>query len=329
MKSFAKYLIYHKKMIIMYIVFAGIFCISFALYHIPVMAVVYPAFLCLFVLLIVAGIDYAKVFGIHKELETVTHSIPDDLPDRIPEGTDHYNDYRNIIERLCSENAKLHTEMTAKYDDLVDYYTVWAHQIKIPISSMYLTLQNEDTELSRKLLSGLRRIERYVEMVLTYLKLDSDTTDYVIKEYEIDSIVKQSVRKMSGEFIYRKISMDMKESGIKVITDEKWLGFVLEQILSNALKYTKEGIIKIYVNTDNKLCIEDSGIGIAPEDLPRVFDRGYTGYNGRSERKASGIGLYVCKRICKNLGHSLEIESEVDKGTLVMIGLGREEFEFD
>ena len=131
-------------------------------------------------------------------------------------------------------------------------------------------------------------------MVLMYLRLDSDSSDYVIKEHEIGSIVKAAVKKFSGEFISRKISLDMTEIDGTVITDDKWLSFVIEQVISNALKYTPKGTISIYMEEPKILCIKDSGIGIAPEDLPRIFEKGYTGYNGRVDKKASGIGLYSC-----------------------------------
>lgn len=110
----------------------------------------------------------------------------------------------------------------------------------------------------------------------------------------------------------------------KVLTDEKWLSFVIEQLLSNALKYTPSGSITITLEDPLTLCIRDTGIGIAPEDLPRVFEKSYTGYNGRSDKKASGIGLYLCKRICHNLGHTITIESSLDTGTTVRIFLEHE-----
>ena len=173
-------------------------------------------------------------------------------------------------------------------------------------------------------MADLFRIEQYVEMVLMYLRLDSDSSDYVIKEHEIGSIVKAAVKKFSGEFISRKISLDMKKIDGTVITDDKWLSFVIEQVISNALKYTPKGTISIYMEEPKILCIKDTGIGIAPEDLPRIFEKGYTGYNGRADKKASGIGLYLCKRICTNLGHQISAVSEPDRGTLIRISLKQE-----
>ena len=131
------------------------------------------------------------------------------------------------------------------------------------------------------------------------------------------------------KIIQKKLKLEYEETDIKVLTDEKWLSFVIEQVLSNSLKYTSNGYVRIYLKDPATLCIEDSGIGIAPEDLPRVFENGYTGYNGRTDMKASGIGLYLCRRICNNLGHSISAESAVGKGTAVYINLARRDLEVE
>ena len=166
-------------------------------------------------------------------------------------------------------------------------------------------------------------------MVLTFLRLNSESTDYVIKEYDLDKIVKQAVKKFSTEFIGRKLSLVYEPLNTTVITDEKWLSFVMEQVLSNALKYTPAGSITITLEKEKTLRIRDTGIGIAPEDLPRIFENGYTGYNGRTDKKASGIGLYLCKRICSNLGHTITARSMVDVGTTIDIELARTKLEVE
>jgi signal transduction histidine kinase len=186
---------------------------------------------------------------------------------------------------------------------------------------MRLTLQSEDTETARRLSGDLNRIEEYVEMVLTYLRLDSDDTDYLIREYDLDEIIKPAVRKFAREFILKKLSLDYAPTGYTVLTDEKWLSFVIEQIISNAVKYTSEGGVKIYMDETGILCIRDTGIGICAEDLPRIFENGYTGFNGRGDKRASGIGLYLCKRITDNLGHGISVESVPGEGTTVRLDL--------
>lgn len=321
MELFGAYIKQYKRIILAYALFAAVFAASFALYHLPLKAVVYPATICALLGLAFMTVGYIKAMKRHgklSEIKKLTAEMISELPE--PERIDDA-DYAEIIENLRSEVSSLKNEASLKYQDMVDYYTVWAHQIKTPIAAMRLTLQNEDTPLSRTLMGDLNRIERYVEMVLAFLRLDSDSTDYVFKTHEVDDIVKQAVKKFASEFIGRRISLEYEPIEESVVTDEKWLGFVLEQVLSNALKYTREGSVRIYMTEDKRLCVADTGIGIAPEDLPRIFEKGYTGHNGRRDMRASGLGLYLCKRICKNLGADISAVSEPDKGTTVMIDL--------
>lgn len=321
MELFGAYIKQYKRIILAYVLFVAVFAASFALYHLPLKAVVYPAAICALLGLIFFAVGYMKTMKRHgklSEIKKLTAEMISELPE--PERIDDA-DYAEIIENLRSEVSALKNEASLKYQDMVDYYTVWAHQIKTPIAAMRLTLQNEDTPLSRTLMGDLNRIERYVEMVLAFLRLDSDSTDYVFKTHEVDAIVKQTVKKFASEFIGRRISLEYEPIEESIVTDEKWLGFVLEQVLSNALKYTREGSIRIYMTEDKRLCVADTGIGIAPEDLPRIFEKGYTGHNGRRDMRASGLGLYLCRRICKNLGADISAVSEPDKGTTVMIDL--------
>lgn len=321
MELYLKYLKERRKVMGLLLLFGIIFFTTFALYHLPMKAVLYPTLVCMVIGVLCLIIDYRQVRKKHfilTEIQNLTAAMIGDFSSS-PSIVDE--DYQDIIKSLQQEVANLESMSNIRYQDMVDYYTVWVHQIKTPIASMRLTLQNEDTSLSRRLQSDLFRIEQYVEMVLVFLRLDSTTTDYVFKEHSIDTIVKQTVKRFSHEFIGRKIALEYETITKTVVTDDKWLSFVLEQVLSNALKYTHEGSIKIYLNEPNTLCVEDTGIGIAAEDLPRIFEKGYTGYNGRTDKKASGIGLYLCKRICKNLGFGIKAESEVGKGTIVKLDL--------
>ena len=161
----------------------------------------------------------------------------------------------------------------------------------------------------------LLKIEQYVDMVLGYLRLDSESTDYVLRDTDLDGLLRQAVRKFARMFILKKITL--------VLTDGKWLSFVVEQVLSNALKYTPAGgRIRIYGDGET-LVIADSGIGIRPEDLPRVFEKGFTGYNGREDKKSTGIGLYLCRRVMDRLNHGISIVSRPGQGTLVRLDLSR------
>ena len=212
---------------------------------------------------------------------------------------------------------------------MMDYYTLWAHQIKTPIASMRLRLQEDETPQARVLLSDLGRIERYVSMVLTYLRLEGSSTDYVIRETDLDSVLRPVFKQFAGEFISRKLKLDYTPVSKRVLTDEKWLSFVIEQLLSNALKYTPAGSVSVYLEEPAVLCVRDTGIGIAPEDLPRVFERSYTGLTGRADKRASGLGLSLCKQVCDRLGHGLSIESAPDRGTTVRVDLGARKLDIE
>ena len=323
MELFLKYLKQRRRILIISAVFCVIFAVSFLLYHLPIEAVIYPALLCAVLGIIIMVFDFLQVKREHEVLQSI-RSITDTIAGVFPKIDGIKNeDYQQIIHLISEEHGVYCTETNRKYADMIDYYTVWAHQIKTPIASMRLHLQNEDSALVRKLSVDLQRIEQYVEMVLTFLRLDSGSTDYVIKEYDLDKIVKQAVRKFSSDFIGRKLRLVYEPLNTTVITDEKWLGFVIEQVLSNALKYTPAGSITITLENEKTLRIRDTGIGIAPEDLPRIFENGYTGYNGRIDKKASGIGLYLCKRVCTNLGHTITARSVVDVGTIIDIDLAQ------
>lgn len=302
----------------------GIFFIVFSLYSLPTEAVVYAAFLTLFFIMIVAAIDFIRSYKKHVTLLKLKKSIT--LSDFTFENTLNFieRDYQELIRALDEDRKNLACSKDAAYSDMIEYYTIWVHQIKTPISAMRLLLQSEPSEISSELGEQLFRIEQYVEMVLQYLRMQNMSNDLVIKRYSLDEIVKHAIRKYSKIFIRKKIRLDYEELGYQVLSDEKWLTFVIEQLLSNALKYTNKGCISIYMDKDmpDTLVIEDSGIGIDSSDLPRVFEKGYTGFNGRIDQKSTGIGLYLCRSILDKLSHTIKIETEAGKGTKVKIGLG-------
>ena len=307
------YLRSRLKVIILLLVVEGIFASSYFLFDMPAVTVLYPMILGFAAILAAGVFDYISTLRKHKRL------LRQDIPEAI---SPLEKDYQEIITRLKEEEEFSRQKANSDYNNMVEYYTVWAHQIKTPIASMRLQIQSVDSDLARRLDGELNRIEAYVEMVLTFLRLDSDSTDYVIREIDLDDVIKPAIRKFARDFITKKLSMDFTETNFKVISDEKWLSFVIEQVLSNAVKYTNNGGIKIYMES-GVLCVEDTGIGISAEDLPRVFENGYTGFNGREDKRASGIGLYLCKRICDNLGHKISAESTPGVGTKIRIDLNR------
>ena len=314
MKLFFSYLKYRAKILITCFIIVGIFVVTDMLFDMPKIAVLYPLILTLSIGLIAVCFDFVFFIKRHDQLT----QIPDELPapkNQIEE------DYQLIISKLNEEARISQMKASENYNDMVEYYTVWAHQIKTPIAAMRLNLQSEDTETARRLMGDLNRIEAYVEMVLTFLRLDSNNTDYLIKEYDIDEIIRPAVRKFSREFILKKLKLEYEPVNFRAVTDSKWLSFIIEQIISNAVKYTSEGSVRIYMDEPGILCIEDTGIGISAEDLPRIFENGYTGFNGREDKRASGIGLYLCKRIADNLGHKISAESKVGEGTKMILDL--------
>ena len=206
--------------------------------------------------------------------------------------------------------------------EAADYYTMWVHQIKTPIAAMGLMLQEDPSQRGRELEAELFRVERYVELVLSYLRLGGGATDYLIREQPLDPILRQAARRYAPLFIRGKVSLELRETELRVLTDEKWLQLVVEQVLSNAVKYTPGGRVTVWTE-GSWLMVEDNGVGVAPEDLPRIFDRGFTGCNGRMDKRATGIGLYLCRQICRRLGHTIAVDSEPGRGTRVTIGLAR------
>lgn len=327
LKFFLQYIKYRKNIIFTYILFAAIFASVFALYHIPLSAVAYPALICAFFAAVFTFFDFRKAYKKHCllcDMQKLSADLMDDFPEIT---TSEDEDYQNLIQLIRQEQNQRSTELNMKYENMIEYYTIWAHQIKTPIASISLNLQNDDSLLSRQISEDLFRIEQYVEMVLVFLRLDSNYTDYVFAEYDLDSIVKSSVKKFAGQFIRRKIKLNYEPMNVRVLTDEKWLEFVIEQVLSNALKYTPSGSVTIKLENPKTLCIKDTGIGIAAEDLPRIFEKGYTGYNGRSDKRASGIGLYLCKRICSDLGYGITANSSPGSGTVICINLDKKKIE--
>ncbi len=300
-----------------------IFVVVFSLYSLPLESILYSFLLSGVFIIIVSSINFIIFYKKHKILQDLKNNITQ--VDFSFNNTINLieNDYQELINIINRNNIENINEKNKLYTDMMDYYTVWSHQIKTPISAMRLMLQTEKSEINNELLEQLFKIEQYVEMALQYIRIDSLNSDLLFKRYSLDGIVKQAIRKYSKLFIRKKITLNYIDLNRIVLTDEKWLLFVIEQILSNALKYTHHGEIKIYMESElsDTLVIEDSGIGIEQEDLPRVFEKGFTGYNGREDKKSTGIGLYLCKLILNKLSHTVEIESKINSGTKVKIGL--------
>lgn len=331
-KVVAKEFIKEKlKGMLLFIFFCFIFITILYLQDIPIKKSLYAMELCSFFGVIYLSCEFYKSYKKHFQLVSLKEQITINI-DNLPEvSTLTEKDYQEILQLLHEYMKSMQSKQLADEKALQDYYTLWVHQIKTPITAMSLILQSQEDTKAAQMKQELFKIEQYAEMVMHYLKMGNMNSDLVIGEYSLDRIVKQTIKKYASVFIYRKISLQLDELNTYVLTDEKWLSFVIGQLLSNSLKYTNKGYIKIYMKEDAEkiLVIEDDGIGISKQDLPRVFEQGFTGYNGRMDKKASGLGLYLCKKVMNNLSHKINIESEEGKGTKVFLDLCQEKIEIE
>lgn len=320
------FLIYIKnriKTILAFLLFAVIFALVFYLYSIPLDAILYATLLCATLAFLFSVYDFQRYYKKHRELCRLSNAISIEPGDLSVSNELIEKDYQNLLHKLHAENLSIISTMDNNRTDMIDYYTLWVHQIKTPIAAMSLLLQEDETPQNAILLQELFKIERYVELVLQYLRLESISSDLMLNEYDLHGIVAQAIKKYAPLFIHNKIKLEFAEFDCKVLTDEKWLVFVIEQIISNALKYTRTGKVSIYMDSKNAktLVIEDTGIGIGSEDLTRVFEKGFTGYNGRMDKKSTGLGLYLCRQITNKLSHKISITSNVNHGTKVKLDL--------
>jgi signal transduction histidine kinase len=301
------------------------FSIIYFMFGLPVEAILYAWVLSVFmgsVVLLLHGWRYYKARTQVKHIKEAPDKVGI-LSKTLPVPMDELEqDYQSLILELMTERQKVITDVDIKFSELTDYYTLWVHQVKTPISALDLMFQTEpDTEKLRAMKLELFKIEQYVEMALHIMRLDEDASDLMLSPCLLENLCAGAVKKYRSLFIEKKIKLKMDIKPIMVISDEKWMTVVLEQLVSNALKYTSKGEIHIYNEEDNPqiLYIKDTGIGIHAEDLPRIFEKGFTGYNGRVDKKATGIGLYLTRRICEKLSMSIAIESELDQGTQVRL----------
>ena len=304
--------------------------------------VVYAAVLDAILLLITVLVGFFRYSSKVKALSNALKR-PVEEQAQLPEATDDVEMlYQRLLENQSIARSESESSAAIRQSQMRDYYSMWVHQIKTPISAMKLLLEVEREELglliceeeqqaSLKELSDnvasfedeLFRIEEYVSMALQYQRVSSTENDFVLEKVSVDGVIRDTIKKYAKIMIRRHIGINYSGTGQEVYTDGKWLEFILEQILSNAIKYTPQGVVTIETAEEKDrffITIKDTGIGIKAEDLPRVFEKGYTGYNGHADKKATGIGLYLCRQMADKLGHTIRMESEIGKGTKVWIG---------
>ena len=317
MKLFLDYLNKIKLQILLMLFPTILTGMIFLLYQLPLEPILYIA-----VLWILTGLGTCA-FGFHNYQKNIHNlqiisAAPDINLSRMDAPSNEADALQQeIMHSLNRMRIDAETANQKTLEEMTDYYTMWAHQIKTPIFALRLLLQENPT-VNKEALTELFKIEQYVEMVLGYLRTEDMSSDLKLSRCALDSIIREQIHKYAGIFISKKLSLTYEGISENVLTDEKWLGFVIGQILSNALKYTRTGGIRISLK-ENTLIIEDTGIGIRKEDLPRIFEKGYTGVNGRENNRATGIGLYLSKKIMNRLGHRIYVTSEEGKGTKVFL----------
>lgn len=302
--------------------------------------VVYAAVLDAMIIIITV---LAGFLGYSSKVKALSNALerPVEEQAQLPEAADDVEMlYHRLLENQSIARSESESSAAIRQSQMRDYYSMWVHQIKTPISAMKLLLEAEreelgqlicDDEQSQCLLSDnmdsfedeLFRIEEYVSMALQYQRVSSTENDFVLEKVSVDGVIRDTIKKYAKIMIRRHIGMNYSGTVQEVYTDGKWLAFILEQLLSNAIKYTPQGVVTIETAEEKDrffITIKDTGIGIKAEDLPRVFEKSYTGYNGHADKKATGIGLYLCRQMADKLGHTIRMESEIGKGTKVWIG---------
>ena len=328
MKELCDFLREKRQLLFFLLFFEGVLCLIYGLYGLPWGPAGYT---CLVTAVVTLGFLMAGFFRwkrkrrqlliLKRQAEQSLETA--DLPKAETPLEKIYQEIIRDQEKRCQREQK---ESREKLVRSREYYTRWSHQIKTPIAAMELLLQEEPADV-RALKRELLKTSQYVEMALSYQRMEGDGNDLVIQRYELRPVVMQAVKKVSPLLIHKHISFSAGDLSGEVLTDEKWLVFVLEQLLTNASKYTKEGGSVRIGKENGLLVLRDTGIGIRPEDLPRIFEWGYTGYNGRLDKRSTGVGLALVKQVLEMLGNKIEIRSVLGEGTEVFLDLRRTELE--
>ena len=328
MKELCDFLREKRQLLFFLLFFEGFFCLIYGLYGLPWGPAGYT---CLMTAVVTLGLLTAGFFRwkrkrrqlliLKRQAEQSLETA--DFPKAETPLEEIYQEIIREQEKRCQREQK---ESREKLVRSREYYTRWSHQIKTPIAAMELLLQEEPAD-ARALKRELLKTSQYVEMALSYQRMEGEGNDLVIQRYELRPVVMQAVKKVSPLLIHKHISFSAGDLSGEVLTDEKWLVFVLEQLLTNASKYTKEGGSVRIGQENGLLVLRDTGIGIRPEDLPRIFEWGYTGYNGRLDKRSTGVGLALVKQVMEMLGNKIEIRSVLGEGTEVFLDLRRTELE--
>lgn len=315
----------NRNAILIFFVMTAANAAVFALYGVFSEPLVYGFFLAFFALAALLLSDFIGERNQSQERRRALKAVLSSWRVLPPAKSLAEKEYQQMIAALGAEIDRMTAAADAGRQDMEDYYTAWVHQIKTPIAVMRLKL-SDDTPRDRALLAELGRVERYVDMVLQYIRVGSKSSDLVIREYDLDEMIREAVRRQAAQFVEKRLRLDFAPTGVRVATDQKWLVLILDQLLSNAVKYTPSGTVTVSFR-DGLLTVSDTGIGIAGEDLPRIFEKGYTGINGRLGQKSSGLGLYLAKKAAELLAVPLSAQSAPGAGSAFTLDLrGKEAY---
>ena len=293
------------------------------MYGIPLGPVLYADLLMLGITAVYLGYSYIRYRRKRRILKLWETNSRYSGEMEKPKGEDCFEETcLRIIENLEQDQQREREAWQNEQKKDREYYTRWSHQIKTPIAATNLLLSEKNLDV-RAVKRELFRIEQYADMALQYQRLEGESSDLVLEKVKLHKMVSQTLKKLSTIFVYKKLHVKLGDLEKEIVTDEKWMCFILEQILTNAAKYTEEGgMIEIWLEQE-VLCIRDNGIGIQEEDLPRIFEWGYTGYNGRLDKKSTGIGLSLTKEAAGLLQIGISMESQVGRGTTVFLNLAQ------
>ena len=277
-------------------------------------------------------ISYYKTSIYLKNIETIMDKLPEKyLITEIwqkPRGAEKLAYYK-ILKRANKSMLENVTDIKEKQKDYKEYIESWVHEIKIPITSAKLLCENNKTVITNKIDEDIEEVNNYVEQALFYARMDQVSNDFMIREISLNEVIKNVLARNKKIMIQNNMKVELKDVNIKCYTDEKWLEFILNQIITNSIKYRNDNnaVVKI-TGIQNKeniiLKIKDNGIGIKKSEIDRIFDKGFTGTNGRNQTKSTGIGLYLCKRLCEGIGMEIDANSKENEYTEIVIIIPRE-----
>lgn len=307
----AKFIQEYRSLFVCYLLLSFSFLLLFFLYRLP--------FHFLMNAILLSGVVFTLfIVGLfwqfHNRMTILQHYIDEDCVHLLNKPIDHA--YLELINKEKQETSAQLLAYKSREEGLQSIVKMWSHQMKVPLAAISLMSQTGNIK-PQDVQHQLMRLEHYLANLLNYLKLNGQHSDFRFEQVEVKEIIIEIIQKYRHQFLQKDVEISI-DGTWSVKTDRKWLSFALSQVIDNALKYSSTGG-KISIVLDKGISIQDTGIGILPEDIPRLFDEGFTGYNGREHQKATGFGLYLTKRILDQLECDIQVESQVEVGTRVSI----------